>query len=161
MRGTALAFRCRVFCQGAVAMKYIALTAAFMMLAMASAAVAQPSRIDAVAPQALTAAASTDDEFPPGITEDEKKFLIQRRAEDAAMRKEIEQLRLSDPQAATLMENNYRNERLKKLEEYRLERDAKLNEHRNDPQEQFNTQEPVYKDPTRRQGDINDNRRAR
>ncbi len=141
-------------------MKHIAFAAAFVMLAMASAAFAQPSCIDAVAPQTLPVT-STDDEFPPGITEDEKQFLIQRRAEDEAMRKEIEQLRLSDPQAATLMENNYRSERLKKLEEYRLERDAKLNEHRNDPQEQFNTQEPVYKDPTRRQGDINDNRRAR
>ncbi len=102
---------------------------------------------------------SVNDEFPADATPDEKEFLIKRRAEDEAMRKEIELLRKTDEQAAQLMEENYRAERLKELEEYRLERDAGLSEHRIDPAEQYDVDKPLYKDPMRRQGDINDNRR--
>ena len=102
---------------------------------------------------------TTTDEYPPNITTDEKEFLIKRRAEDEAMRKEVERLRKTDEQAANLMQENYRAERLKELEEYRLERDAGLSEHRVDPTEQYEVDKPLYKDPLRRQGDINDNRR--
>lgn len=141
-------------------MKNLVLIIALSMLTASSAAFAQAPSSDAVV-QGAGGPLSAGDEFPPGITEDEKEFLIKRRAEDEAMRKEIEQLRKTDEQAAILMEQNYRNERMRELEEYRLEREAGLSEHRVDAQEQYDVQRQEYKDPTRRQGDINDNRRAR
>lgn len=141
-------------------MKNLVLIIALSMLIASPAAFAQAPSSDPVM-QGAGGPLSTGDEFPPGITEDEKGFLIKRRAEDEAMRKEIEQLRKTDEQAATLMEQNYRNERMRELEEYRLEREAGLSEHRVDTQEQYDVQRQEYKDPTRRQGDINDNRRAR
>ena len=141
-------------------MKQFALIAVLFMMTSPSAVFAQGVAQDYIV-QESGGPVETGDEFPPGITQDEKEFLIKRRAEDEAMRKEIEQLRMSDPQAATLMEQNYRNERLRELEEYRLEREAGLSEHRVDEREQYDVQKQEYKDPTRRQGDINDNRRSR
>lgn len=141
-------------------MKQFALIAVLFMMTSPSAVFAQGVAQDYIV-QESGGPVEAGDEFPPGITQDEKEFLIKRRAEDEAMRKEIEQLRMSDPQAATLMEQNYRNERLRELEEYRLEREAGLSEHRVDEREQYDVQKQEYKDPTRRQGDINDNRRSR
>lgn len=145
-------------------MKHIHLTAMVLMsLALAPIAAAQSLPADAQGEAVVQGGplpkTTIEDEFPADITADEKEFLIKRRAEDEAMRKEIEQLRKTDEKAAALMEQNYRDERMKELEEYRLERDAGLSEHRVDPAEQYDAQTPLYKDPLRRQGDINDNRR--